>query len=167
MSSDNKKVILFGEKSKRTSTNKWAFDITQLSLDEQLAYIKKIKNGDEIENPAISSVIIRELDAKIGGYRSQDTKKGLYNKEEFVDRETVLNLMSECENLCYYCHQKVHVLYETARESRQWTLERIDNDFGHNKKNVAIACLKCNVTRKTMYHERFAFTKQLCIEKKT
>lgn len=167
MSSDSKKIIIFGEKPKRVSTAKWSVDITKLSLDEQLVYIKNIKNGDKVENPDIESVIIRELDAKIGGYRAQDIKKGLYNKEEFVDRETVLNLMIERENLCYYCQQKVHVLYETAREPRQWTLERMDNDFGHNKKNVVIACFKCNVTRKTMYHERFAFTKQLCIEKKT
>jgi hypothetical protein len=48
----------------------------------------------------------------------------------------------------------------------QWTLERIDNDLGHNKNNVEIACLNCNLRRRTMYHERYLFTKELNIIKK-
>jgi hypothetical protein len=57
------------------------------------------------------------------------------------------------------------ILYEHVREPKQWSLERIDNDYGHNKNNVEIACLSCNLRRKTMYHERFIFTKQLNIVK--
>lgn len=49
---------------------------------------------------------------------------------------------------------------------KQWTLDRIDNDIGHYSDNVVIACLSCNLHRKTMYHERFLFTKQLNIIKK-
>jgi len=60
----------------------------------------------------------------------------------------------------------VHILYENVREPLQWTLERIDNDFGHNKNNVEIACLNCNLRRRTMYHERYLFTKELSIVKK-
>ena len=60
----------------------------------------------------------------------------------------------------------VEILYEKVREPKQWTLDRIDNRYGHNKENVLIACLDCNVRRKTMYHERYAFTKQLNIVKK-
>ena len=48
-----------------------------------------------------------------------------------------------------------------------WTLERINNDFGHNYGNLEIACLSCNIKRRTMYHERFVFTKQLIIVKHT
>ena len=164
--STDKKVIFFGEKPKRASTNSWSTDITQLSLEQQLEYIKKIHCGMEVENLSTETIIIKEIDSKIGGYRSQDQKKGLYDSYKFVDRCTVLSLLSGCDNGCYYCHEKVHILYETAREPKQWTLERIDNGFGHNKDNVVIACLKCNLTRKTMYHERFAFTKQLVIQKK-
>jgi hypothetical protein len=60
----------------------------------------------------------------------------------------------------------VQILYEYVRESNQWTLERLDNDFGHNKGNVEIACLNCNLRRRTMYHERYLFTKELSIVKK-
>ena len=163
--STDKKVIFFGEKPKRVSTNSWSFDVSQLSLEQQLEYIKKIKCGMEVENPQIESVIIKEIDSKIGGYRSQDHKKGLYDVDKFVDRDSVLDLLVACSIGCYYCHEKVHILYETSREPKQWTLERIDNGFGHNKDNVVISCLNCNLTRKTMYHERFAFTKQMVIKK--
>ena len=46
-------------------------------------------------------------------------------------------------------------------KNKQWTLERIDNGMGHNKDNVEIACLLCNLRRRTMYHERYVFTKQM------
>ena len=45
------------------------------------------------------------------------------------------------------------------------SLDRIDNSIGHNKENVVIACLQCNVGRKTMHQGRYAFTKQLVITK--
>jgi len=61
----------------------------------------------------------------------------------------------------------VSVLYEIVREPMQWTLERINNDFGHNYGNVEIACLNCNLHRRTMYHERYLFTKELNIIKKS
>jgi len=58
------------------------------------------------------------------------------------------------------------VLYKSVREPKQWSVERINNDYGHNKNNVTIACLSCNLSRRTMYHERYRFTKQLIIDKK-
>jgi RNase P subunit RPR2 len=80
--------------------------------------------------------------------------------------EKVLDLMIESENRCFYCKNRVHILYEYVREPNQWTLERIDNKSGHNKTNVVIACLNCNLHRRTMYHERYVFTKQLNIVKR-
>ena len=67
---------------------------------------------------------------------------------------------------CYYCDNFVKIFYKQVRESNQWSIERIDNNFGHNKNNVTIACLNCNLKRKTMYHERYKFTKQLQVIKK-
>jgi hypothetical protein len=44
-------------------------------------------------------------------------------------------------------------------------VERIDNSIGHNRTNIVIACLDCNLHRRTMYYERYVFTKQLNIVK--
>ena len=168
MDAGDKKVVFFGEKSKRSVAASWSFDAAELTPEKVLVYIRRLQNGsssDHVENPEVLSVIEKEIDSKIGGYRSQDIKKGIYDESEFVDKSTVVDLMLSCQNGCYYCRQPVKIAYETSREPKQWSLERIDNSIGHTKTNVVVACLHCNLTRKTMYHERFAFTKQLTISK--
>ena len=62
--------------------------------------------------------------------------------------------------LCFYCLQQVKIIYTQVRDPKQWTLERIDNSLGHNRGNVVISCLSCNIRRRCMYHERYVFTKQ-------
>ena len=57
------------------------------------------------------------------------------------------------------------LLYDNVRESTQWTLDRIDNNIGHNVDNVVICCLKCNLKRRTMNDEKFKFSKQMRIIK--
>ena len=52
-------------------------------------------------------------------------------------------------------------MYEYVREPKQWTLERMNNSFGHNRDNVVIACLSCNIRRRTMASERYVLTKEL------
>ena len=106
-----------------------------------------------------------QIKKKIAGYKTQDVKKGFYQPEQIMDVSGVLSSLVHCDFQCYYCKESVMVLYRNAREPRQWTLERLDNSKGHNRDNVVIACLQCNLTRKTMYHERFMFTKQLEIVK--
>jgi len=108
---------------------------------------------------------MQHISQKLNGYKSQDVKKGLFDTDRFVDKQYVLELLEKSSNICYYCNTHVQVLYENVREPKQWSLDRIFNDQGHNKENLVIACLDCNVSRKTMYHERYAFTKQMVIVK--
>jgi RNase P subunit RPR2 len=110
-------------------------------------------------------IIKKQLNIKLQGYRAQDTIKKMFVESEFMDMENTVRLLKESDLKCYYCKECVKVLYRQVREGCQWTLERIDNDYGHVKTNVVIACLTCNLRRRTMYHERFAFTKQLVITK--
>ena len=56
-------------------------------------------------------------------------------------------------------------MYKNVREYRQWTLDRINNDNGHNKENVVICCLECNLKKGTINDEKFKFTKQMRIIK--
>jgi len=139
--------------------------------------VKQLNLSDEsYETPAqlaalqcgqgeLYNIIKKQLNTKLQGYRAQDTLKQMFVEEEFMDMENTLRLLKESQLNCYYCKECVKVLYRHVREGCQWTLERIDNDYGHNKTNVVIACLTCNLRRRTMYHERFAFTKQLVITK--
>jgi hypothetical protein len=163
-----KKVKTEKEKSKRQITNekKWIFgepelnSVNQLNLIEQI-YGKNIKD----ENKRHCQILLQQLNSKINGYKSQDIDKKLFDEEKFIELENIIDLLMKCHNLCYYCEESVQVLYEFVREPKQWTLDRLDNNFGHNKGNVVISCLRCNLRRKTMHPERYVFTKQLVITK--
>ena len=68
-----------------------------------------------------------------------------YKKEEFISDSK----------------ERTEIMYEFVREPRQWTLERLDNSFGHNRDNVVISCLSCNLRRRTMAKERYLQTKAM------
>jgi hypothetical protein len=146
-----------------TGTDKW---INSIEPEEQIRFIEQIL-GENIVDKKQCELILQQIAQKIGGYKSQDTHKNLFSESEFITFIQVLELMKKCGNTCFYCKKTVSVLYENVREPMQWTLERIDNDFGHNYGNVEIACLNCNLHRRTMYHERYLFTKELNIIKKS
>ena len=87
--------------------------------------------------------------------------KTRWTPQGFVDLDDVLTLLCDCHLACFYCHAPTSVLYKEVRDPRQWTLERINNDLGHVRGNVQIACLTCNLRRRTLYHERYILTKQM------
>jgi len=73
--------------------------------------------------------------------------------------------MIECELKCRYCSTEMNILYDISREIHQWSVDRIDNDVGHNIDNYHLACLDCNLKRRRRTDEKFLFTKQLNIVK--
>jgi hypothetical protein len=141
--------------------NKWNFEPSDFSFDNQIQNIRKI--NENLPPTPHMEIYTSEIKNKLNGYRSQDIIKKIYDTEQFVDFKSAIDLLLKSNLDCFYCKEKVEVLYEPSRTPKQWTLERLDNQFGHNKDNLVIACLHCNLHRKTMYHERFVFTKQLGI----
>jgi hypothetical protein len=165
-----KKVNTTKEKTKRVivDSKKWTFTENDLNFENIIQVLNMIQKK-EFENPEYSNIvkcIIQQLNQKINGYKSQDITKNLLDLEKLVDLENVLQLLIQSNLECFYCINKVKVLYEHVREPCQWTLDRIDNNYGHNKGNLEIACLSCNVRRRTMYADRYVFTKQLKLVKK-
>jgi hypothetical protein len=131
-----------------------SFLSTLCSLD---ASIKNIETSISKEE----KIALREIYNKMSGYKYQDTKKNIYNPELFVNIFYVLKKLSESKLKCYYCNENIKVLYENKRDPIQWSLERMDNKEGHNCNNVVIACLKCNLRRKTMLMQRYVETKKM------
>ena len=147
------------EKPIRKTMEEWKLDPKYLNYDTQLECIATATQ-DGSGTPVFQE-LRRQVCAKISGYKSQDMKKGLYDESKFVRFDDVVALMSDRKMLCFYCQKQAMLFYEHVRETNQWTLERIDNGRGHNTDNVVIACLNCNLRRRTMYHERYVFTKQM------
>lgn len=168
----NKPVILAKPKCKRviTTSKKWTFLTEDLDPTNQGALVKDMLTInqmliDQSNQSKLVDFIQQQIKQKIYGYKSQDLLKSKYDESKFVDYTKILEMMVASDMKCYYCHKPYLVIYEYVREPRQWTVERIDNKFGHNKDNIEIACLDCNLHRRTMYHERYVFTKNLNIVK--
>lgn len=148
----------------RKVAQKWVFTEESLSAPNQFANLEKLLNIETIPTMASNPHLLeihRQINYKIHSYRSQDLKKSLYDESRFVDYTYVMELLREKRLLCFYCRESTTLMYDTVRDGKQWTLDRMDNSMGHNRGNVEIACLTCNLRRRTMYHERYVFTKQM------
>jgi hypothetical protein len=115
--------------------------------------------------PIKSHFIDRQIRKKLSSYKQQDMLKNRYDNEHFVDIDSILQMMKECQLKCHYCSDITYLLYEFVREKKQWTLDRIDNDIGHISTNIVIACLECNLKRRRIRKDAFQFTKNLDLRK--
>ena len=132
--------------------------------DEQISIVNKLyMDVRPLEN---REIFIKEIEKKINGYKQQDVEKELYDKDLFIDMECVLSEITGCRLKCYYCVKNCYIIYNEVLSKTQWTVDRIDNNYGHNKGNIVIACLECNLRRGTMDSDRFKLGKQLKFIKK-
>ena len=163
-----KKVMKEEKKIKiRVETEKWSnLDKIILTIEKQIEIIKKIRENNYISYDDESRIMCQQLDRKISSYKQQDIEKKVLDLEKLLNLKNVIDKLIDCELKCYYCSSKMYLLYEIVRESKQWTVDRINNDLGHNNDNFVMACLDCNLKRRCRTKEKFLFTQQLCIVKK-
>ena len=109
--------------------------------------------------------VLNQIEKKLQSYKQQDLLKKRYDEENFINIKETINKLYESKLLCHYCNDKMFILYDIVREMKQWTLDRTNNDIGHNSNNVVIACLDCNLKRRRTNKDAFLFTKQLNIVK--
>jgi hypothetical protein len=117
------------------------------------------------ETAAVLSHILREIDLKRKAYIYQDKQHAIYDARFSITTDQIVELLVSSELLCYYCREICQLTYKESMCRKQWTLDRIDNDYGHNHTNVVIACLDCNLKRGTMDSERFRQGKQFTFRK--
>ena len=180
------------EKKMRLETNTWGLDNedlafeTQLELLRQISHsleenkaIKETKDNKDITNKEITNkeitnkeitnkerqMIVSHIKTKLSSYKQQDILKKKFLPEDFVSYNDVITLLSQSNMKCYYCSCETYLLYEIVREMKQWSLDRINNDIGHNKNNLVICCLECNLKRRRTNKDAFFFTKNLKIQK--
>lgn len=153
-----KSVAIEKPKTKRviTKTDEWSKVYTEPLDNETFSHYMST-----FRDLSGHSILVQQIRQKIAGYRSQDVDKGLLDKDAFVTFSYVAELLHTSECRCYYCQAPVLLLYEYVREPKQWTLERLNNTLGHNKGNVVIACLQCNLRRRCIHSDRYVKTKQM------
>jgi len=180
-------VIKSKEKKMRVETHTWNIDDMELSFETQLQILNKIHNNilknnnsnkNEINKECVENdsnknkinkkyinTFINNIKHKISSYKQQDIIKKILDTNNFTTFNNVIFLLYECELKCIYCHKEIFILYKEVREMSQWTLDRINNDLGHNIGNLVISCLKCNLKRRRINKNAFLLTKNLIINK--
>lgn len=164
--SDNK-LLTNPNKHQRTRTMKWTIDDAFFHYDKQLEVLRRLIADD----PTLKerNFFKKEIKHKLDGYARQDKENGIHAHAH--DLSAIISLDATVEMLlvsklkCVYCRECCELIYKDVMAPRQWTLDRVDNDRGHVGDNVVLACLACNLQRRTMDAERFKFGKQLRVVK--
>jgi hypothetical protein len=156
------KVVVVKEKEavERKAMND--VDVAWFSEELQATFVKNLYFSQPFD---AEQLVRRELTNKLASYKQQDVKKEKYDGEKFITMEQVLEKLITSKMKCKYCMKQVYILYEKQREKVQWTLDRVNNDEGHNDDNVIVACLDCNLRRRRLDSDKFLFTKQMNLVK--
>jgi len=150
-------------KPKRARTLKWTIDDAFFDYNKQMEVLRRLIADDHALEER--KFFIKEIKNKLDGYARQDTENDVKDLSAFISLNATIELLLVGKLRCAYCRECCELIYKDVMASRQWTLDRVDNDRGHNDGNVVLACLACNLQRRTMDAERFKFGKQLRIIK--
>ena len=113
---------------------------SQIQLIRELMATLTLSSAPDKDKNDAANILLTHLKTKQSGYRSQDTVKKFYDPERFVQIPDIVALLIESNLSCFYCQKWATLFYENVRDPRQWSLERLSNDEGHNRENVVIAC---------------------------
>jgi hypothetical protein len=99
----------------------------------------------------------------LSSYKQQDILKKILNEDKLVTFNKTIDLLVDSQLKCHYCNEFMNVVYEIVRMNKQWSLDRIDNNQGHNDGNLVISCLACNLKRRRVNKDDFFMTKNMKI----
>lgn len=109
--------------------------------------------------------ILYELKQKFNSYKYQDKHKHKFDNIQHITFDQLIHKLYNSNLKCYYCNIDLFLFHSKKRIHNQWSLERLNNNLGHYDTNTCIACLKCNLQRRTDNYEYFKQGKSLIIEK--
>lgn len=107
------------------------------------------------QHPEAWKRIQQEVRKKQRSYLYQDKKKQRFHVDAHIEVEDLLTALLDTKMQCHYCQDSVHILYTNRLDPKQWTMDRVDNQVGHNRHNLHIACLQCNLQRRRCNDEKF------------
>ena len=159
------KLLNNPKKHQRSRTMKWTIDDAFFAHDKQLEVLRRLITDDTTLDER--KFFIKEINNKLNGYARQDKENGIHAHDlnAIISLNATFELLLVSKMRCTYCRECCELIYKDVMAPRQWTLDRVDNDRGHTGDNVTLACLACNLQRRTMDADRFKFGKQLRVVK--
>jgi hypothetical protein len=154
------KTILFNTSNEKKGME--TLDNEIFNIDNHIQYITFIKNNLDFK---FKNIINTELKKKISSYKRQDKISKKFDHEQFITYDQLIDKLFTSQLKCFYCNEKVLLVYKNKKENKQWSLERFDNNIGHYSTNCCISCLKCNLQRRRDNYEYFKMGKQLRLKK--
>lgn len=153
------------EQKKRVDSEKWELTDEDLTYNKQIESLVRIQNNINKEDnlTKYDNLIMSQIKTKLSSYKQQDILKKLLNEEKFITFNKTIDLLVESDLKCHYCSEFMNVVYEIVRMNKQWSLDRIDNNQGHNNGNLVISCLACNLKRRRVNKDDFFMTKNMKI----
>ena len=160
-----KEVMNGGIKPEKAIRHKMK-DLNDTAFENQVEMINIMYTAmPSVEKNEYNLLLKQELEKKIGGYKQQDMKKGIYDIHHLITMEELVEKLVISKLKCAYCAGAVLLFYKNVREEMQWTLDRKYNEECHSNENTVISCLKCNLERRVKNVDKFIFSKKLRIKK--
>jgi hypothetical protein len=147
----------------RKETIKWKLDDSYFTYNKQIQIINSLYLNQEQEQDILAK---REISKKINGYKSQDVQKNLLDLNMLISLDQTIEKLMLSKLKCFYCKENCELLYKNTLAKKQWTLDRLNNEYGHNYDNVVICCLECNIKKGEMDSDRFKQGKEIKIIRK-
>lgn len=165
---DSKKFTITGKHNidllTKNKSDRVKLNCLDYELEHELALSILFELNQNLDEE-LNKEVIKELEKKIKSYKNQDIKNSLSNDKTLIHLLDLKNKLLSSFLRCYYCENKVKLLYRMVRDPLQWTLDRIDNSQNHSNDNTVISCLKCNLMRKDINQKDFLFSRNLNIVK--
>ena len=155
--------ILNIKNPERKETIKWNLDDSYFTYNKQVQIINSLYLNQEPEQNILAK---REISKKINGYKSQDVQKELLDLNRLISLDQAIEKLVLSKLKCFYCKENCELLYKNTLAKKQWTLDRVNNEYGHNHDNVVICCLECNIKKGEMDSDRFKQGKDIKIIRK-
>ncbi len=155
-----KKVSVVKKTQERINAHK--FSSSDFLHKNQISYVNQILLNQEFE---CKELLLEELSKKLSSYKQQDLSKRIYRDIGFIKKDELIEKLVCSRLICHYCGKKLNVIYGDCYDKTQWTLDRVDNEQGHNTDNVIVACLGCNLKRRRLDKDKFLFSKRMTIVK--
>ena len=81
------------------------------------------------------------IKSKLHRHKKEDTARG---RDFDLTYNYVIDLLRQQDNECAQCDTEVKLSWTDAYDPGQFSINRINNKYGHIEGNVEICCLQCN-----------------------